>query len=356
MVERISEDLMELVSGIPEPDEVVRAEAQARLDGKTKPRGSLGRLEDLACSIAAIRGTPDLGALSPAIVLAAGDHGIAEEGVSAYPQEVTSQMLLNFASGGAAICVLAREASAKLVVIDAGTAVPVEHPDIRSHRIGPGTANSTRGPAMSRDQALESIAIGVDVAQELISEGCTLIGLGEMGIANSASAAALCAALLPAAPEQVCGRGTGVDDEGLARKVDAVRRALAANAIDPSDGLAALAAVGGFEIGVLVGVVLGCAGARTPVVLDGFITGAAALVAARIAPASTGSMIAAHRSPEPGHRLVLSTLALEPLLDLEMRLGEGSGAALAIPLVRAAAAVLSDMATFEQAGVTDAGA
>jgi len=345
----------DVVAKIAEPDENVRRSTQELLDGKTKPRRSLGRIEDLACQIAAIRATTEPGVLAPAVVLAAGDHGIAEEGVSAYPQEVTGQMLLNFASGGAAICVLAAQAGARLVVVDAGTASDVAHPDIRDRRVGHGTANSTRGPAMSAAEATRSLEIGIELVDELVAEGIGVIGIGEMGIANSTSAAAVCAALLPADPEQVCGRGTGIDDDGLARKVDAVARALQANPTR-GEGSATLAGVGGFEIGVLAGVILGAASRRVPVVLDGFITGAAALIAARIAPACVGSMIASHRSTEPGHRLVLAELGLEPLLQLDLRLGEGSGAALALPLVASSLAILSDMATFDQAGVTDAGA
>jgi nicotinate-nucleotide--dimethylbenzimidazole phosphoribosyltransferase len=347
---------LDMLARIRVPDPAVEAAAREILDRKTKPRGSLGRLEDLACRIAAIRGTTTPGAPVAAIVLAAGDHGIAAEGVSAYPQEVTGQMLLNFAAGGAAICVLARQAGARLLVVDAGIATPVDHPDVRDLRIGAGTRNATYEPAMTRAEVLAAIEAGVTVADELAAEGVTLIGLGEMGIANSTSAAALCAALLPAEPADVCGRGTGVDDDGLARKVDAVARALVANPVDPGDPLGTLAAFGGFETALLAGVTLGAAVSGVPVVLDGFITGAAALAAARIAPDVRESLIASHRSPEPGHALVLNDLGLRPLLSLDMRLGEGSGAALAIPLVRSAVAILEEMATFDQAGVTDAGA
>jgi len=345
-----------LLARIQLPDDSIRAATQDVLDRKTKPRRSLGKLEDLACRISAIRGTTQPGMLSPTMVLAAGDHGIAEEGVSAYPQEVTGQMLLNFASGGAAICVLAREAGARLVVVDAGTVAPIEHPAIRDCRVGPGTRNSTKGPAMSREEAVRAVEHGVTIAAELAGEGAGIIGLGDMGIASTASASALCAALLPAEPADVCGHGTGVNEEGLARKVDAVGRAVRANAVDGGDGLEALAGVGGFEIGLLAGVALGCAANRVPVLVDGFITGAAALVAARIAPVAADYMIASHLSQEPGHRLVLDDLVLDPLLQLDMRLGEGTGAALAMPLVRASLAILADMATFDDAGVTDTGA
>ncbi len=336
-------------------DEATRTAAQQAFDAKTKPRGSLGRLEELAARVAAIRGVALPPRLNAAIVVAAADHGVATEGVSAYPQEVTAQMLANFAAGGAAINVLAREVGAALVVVDAGVAVPFSHPDVRSVRFGAGTANATTGPAMTRAQTLDALDAGVRIAEELSAKGFGIVGVGEMGIGNTTSAAALCACLLPAEPARVSGRGTGLDDAGLARKIAAVSRALEANALDPDDPVGVLAALGGFEIALLVGVILGGAAEHLPVVLDGFITGAAALVAGRLAPASIDAMIAAHRSPEPGHALVLAALGLEPLLDLNMRLGEASGAALALPLIASAVALLADMATFADAGVTDAG-
>lgn len=331
-------------------------EAQRELDRKTKPRGSLGELETLICRIASVRGTAKVGKLRAALVLAAGDHGVAAEGVSAYPQEVTRQMLANFAAEGAAVNVLAREVDARLVVIDAGITTPTRHPAIRPLRLGAGTANFTEGPAMSRDRALAGLEAGVAITEELAGEDFSLLAVGDMGIGNTTAASALCAALLPAAPEAVCGRGTGIDDAQLVRKIEVVQRGLERNRSDTADPVGALAALGGFEIAVLAGVCLGAAARSIPVVLDGFVTGAAALVAARLEPIAAESMIASHRSPEPGHALVLADLGLRPLLDLGLRLGEGSGAALALPIVHAALALLADMATFEAAGVTDAGA
>jgi nicotinate-nucleotide--dimethylbenzimidazole phosphoribosyltransferase len=313
------------------------AEARRRLDAKTKPQGSLGRIEDLAVRIAGIRGDPSPGRLRAAIVLAAADHGVAARGVSAYPQEVTRQMLANFEAGGAAICVLARLAGAELRVFDLG--------------VGAGTEDITVGPAMSRERAEECVARGSAVADELAADGIGIVALAEMGIGNSTSASALAAALLGFDPTLVTGRGTGVDDAGLARKVDAVRRALAVNRVD--DALGTLAALGGFEIAFLAGVATGAAQRGLVVLLDGFITGAAALVAERLSPGTRAAMVAAHLSPEPGHRLVLEALELEPLLDLRLRLGEGSGAALALPLLQAALAILDEMATFESAGVSN---
>ena len=337
------------------PDESVRAHAQAAMDGKVKPRGSLGRLETLAATLAAIRGVADPGPLEPAIVLAAADHGYAEEGVSAYPQEVTRQMLASFAAGGSAVCVLARQAGARLVVCDAGVVEALGDAAVRELRIGPGTRNATREPAMTREQAEQSISAGLELARELARDGVGIIALGEMGIANTTAASALAAAFTGASPALVCGRGTGIDDAGLATKVDVVERALALHRPDVTDALGVLAAVGGFEIGLLAGVTLGAASERIPIVLDGFIATSAALVATVLAPAVTGSLIAGHRSIEPGHRILLERLGLEPLLDLELRLGEGSGAALALPLCAAALAILREMASFRSAGVTDTG-
>ncbi|MGH2933467.1 MAG: nicotinate-nucleotide--dimethylbenzimidazole phosphoribosyltransferase [Gaiellaceae bacterium] len=322
-------------------------DARHAYDAKTKPRGSLGRLEDLGCRLAGILGrVPER--LDAAIVVAAGDHGVAAEGVSAYPQEVTAQMVANFAAGGAAINVLARRAGARLVVVDAGTAVPFSHELVRPVRIGAGTANMTLGPAMTAEQVERALVAGADLVDEL--DGVDVVCLGEMGIANTTSASALTAAFLDVEPERVCGRGTGIDDDGVSRKAAVVRRALEVNrGVDP------LTALGGFELAFLAGVALGCERRRKAILLDGFITGAAALAAARISPSAVGAMIASHRSSEPGHALLLEALGLEPLLDLGLRLGEGSGAALALPLLHAAVAILAEMATFADAGVTDAG-
>ena len=343
-----------LIERIPLVDEAAYAAAQDAYDGKTKPRGSLGRLEALGCRIAAIRGAVPA-TLEAAVVVAAADHGVAAEGVSAYPQEVTAQMVLNFAAGGAAINVLARQAGARLIVVDAGVVVPVEHELVRPLRLGPGTANIAVGPAMTVGLATLGIESGVRLAEELADEGVDVVALGEMGIGNTTSASALAARLLGVEPALVCGRGTGLDDEGVSRKIATVERALAVNTAGAGDPLAVLAELGGFEIAVLAGVALGCAARNAVVVLDGFITGAAALVAVALAPDAAGAMIASHRSPEPGHRLILDRLGLEPVLDLGLRLGEGSGAALALPLLRASIAVLNEMATFGDAGVTDAG-
>jgi nicotinate-nucleotide--dimethylbenzimidazole phosphoribosyltransferase len=315
-------------------------EVRAAWDAKTKPRGSLGRLEDLAVLVAEIRGTATPGRLRAVVVVAAADHGVAAQGVSAYPSEVTAQMLANFEGGGAAVCVLARLAGAALRVFDLG--------------VGEGTDDMTVGPAMSPERARACLEEGRRAAAHLATDGFGIVALGEMGIGNTTSASAIAAALLGVEPAAVCGRGTGLDDEGVRRKAEVVARALEGKEL--GGGEAVLAAVGGFEIGFLAGLILGAVEERLVILLDGFITGAAALVAARIDPRARDVLIAAHRSPEPGHALVLEALGLEPLLDLQMRLGEASGAALALPLVDASLALLDEMATFESAGVTDAGA
>jgi nicotinate-nucleotide--dimethylbenzimidazole phosphoribosyltransferase len=337
------------LAAIEPPDPAIRVAAEAELDAKTKPRGSLGRLEELAVQIAQIRGSVRPGPLQAAIVVAAADHGVAAEGVSAYPQEVTAQMVANFSSGGAAVSVLARQAGAKLMVVDAG--------------VGAGTANLAEGPAMSGEQALEKVNEGIELAGELAESGIGIVALGEMGIGNTTAASALSTALLGVDPECVVGPGTGLDAAGVAHKIEVVRRALTVNQprlgengeLPRPSPLATLAAVGGFEIALLCGVALGAAAKRMVVLVDGFISAVAVLVAYRLQPELGGYLVAAHFSPEPGHRLLLAELGLEPLLDLGLRLGEGSGAALALPLAHAAVAILEEMATFEGAGVSDAG-
>jgi nicotinate-nucleotide--dimethylbenzimidazole phosphoribosyltransferase len=349
------QELAATIASIPGPDGAAARAACSKLDAKTKPRGSLGRLEQIARRVAAIRGTAELAPLPAAIVVAAADHGVAAEAVSAYPADVTVQMVGNFARGGAAINVLAAQAGAQLVVVDAGTAQPCGEDGVRSMRIGPGTANLAVERAMSRAQALAAVAAGIEMAGQLAADGIGIVGLGEMGIANSTAAAAIVAALLDRDAREVCGRGTGIDDRALAHKVGVVRAALRRHALDRDDPIDVLSAVGGFEIGVLAGVALGAAAERAVVLLDGLIATAAALLAARLAPPAAAAMIAAHRSPEPGHALALDALALEPLLDLGLRLGEGTGAALALPIVQASLAIVADMATFAEAGVADAG-
>jgi nicotinate-nucleotide--dimethylbenzimidazole phosphoribosyltransferase len=340
------------IDGLVVPEPALASAARAALDGKTKPPGSLGRLEDLAVRIACVRGTVEPPPLAPVLVVAAGDHGIAREGVSAYPQVVTGQMLGAFAAGGAAVAVLCRAAGARLVVVDAGVVSPPVVPGVLDLSLGSGTANPLDEPAMERSVALEGLVRGCELGRRLVADGAGVVALGEMGIGNTTVAAALACGLLGCRPVDACGRGTGLDDEALARKVDVVERVLAARRPEADDPLGTLAAVGGFELAVLAGVALGAARGRAVVLVDGYISTVAALVAARLAPALEPYLVAAHRSPEPGHALVLEELGLEPLLELELRLGEGSGAALALPLLTAARAILVEMATFDQAGVS----
>lgn len=334
------------------PDPAAGEAARRRLDELTKPPGSLGRLEELAVRLSLIQGrAPSVE--RPVIFTFAADHGVTAEGVSAYPSVVTAQMVENFLRGGAAINVLARQAGARVVVADFGVAAPVaDHPGLVRCPFGLGTANFTRGPAMDRDTAVAALETGARLAAEAVEAGADLVATGEMGIGNTTSASAIVAALLGATPEEVTGRGTGVDDATWRNKVQVVRRALAVNTPDPGDPLDVLAKLGGFEIAGLVGVILEGAARRVPVALDGFIAGAAALVAVALAPAARHALLGAHRSAEPGHARVLAHLALEPYLDLGMRLGEGTGAALFIHLARAAARLYHEMATFKSAGVS----
>jgi nicotinate-nucleotide--dimethylbenzimidazole phosphoribosyltransferase len=351
-----AEQLAALCARIAPVDRSAAARTQARLDDKTKPRRSLGRLEELACQVAAIRGTDQPVAGPKAVVVMAADHGVAEEGVSAYPQAVTAQMVLNFARGGAAINVLARQAGAEVVVVDVGVKGELPPlPQVRSCRVAPGTRNFTREPAMTRAEALQAIGVGARIAGELAASGVTLIGVGEMGIGNTTAASALTSAFTGAPVDEVTGRGTGIDDAGWQRKLGAIRRGLARHVPAAADPLATLAALGGFEIAGLAGVVLGAAAARVPVVLDGFIASVAALAAVRFCPRVATYLVPSHRSVEVGHRIVLQALELRPLFDLDMRLGEGTCAALAMNLIDASLRVLAEMATFSQAGVSDSG-
>jgi len=325
--------------------------AQAHLDTLTKPPGSLGRLEELAARLVALRGAPPR-VERPVIFTFAADHGVVAEGVSAYPQSVTAQMVENFLRGGAAVNVLAREVGARVVVADFGVATPpTATTELVVRRIAGGTQNMAVGPAMTREQALAAIEHGAALAEDAIAGGADLLATGEMGIGNTTAASAITAAITGEPAEAVSGRGTGVDDAGWQRKVAVVRRALLVNRPDPADGLDVLAKLGGFEIAGLVGVILAGAGRRVPVALDGFIAGAAAQVAAALAPDARHAMFASHRSSEPGHTLALRHLGLVPYLDLGLRLGEGTGAALFVHLVRAAGAIYSGMATFKSAGV-----
>jgi nicotinate-nucleotide--dimethylbenzimidazole phosphoribosyltransferase len=342
---------------IPPLDKGAMAAARARQDTLTKPRGSLGRLESLSIQLAGILGHAQPQLHHKVIITMAGDHGVVAEGVSAYPQEVTPQMVLNFLRGGAAINVLARHVGTRVVVVDVGVADTLTpHPNLINAKIASGTANMTLGPAMTRDQAVQAIQAGIDVVNNELVRGLDILGIGEMGIGNTTPSAAIAAALTGYPPSEIVGRGTGVDDAGLARKIDTVERALQTNHPHSADALDVLAKVGGFEIGGMVGAMLAAAAHRRPTMIDGFISTAAAMIAVTLAPQMRPYLIASHRSQERGHGLMLDWLKMEPLLDLDLRLGEGSGAALGISLAEAACKILNEMATFAQAGVSDRGA
>lgn len=345
-----------LTGRISRLDEAAMAAARERQAHLTKPPGSLGRLEAIAVHLAGIQSTVQPRAARSAVIVAAGDHGITEEGVSAYPSAVTAQMVANFLAGGAAINAIAGVAGARLVVADFGVAADLDpHPALVAAKVARGTANFARGPAMTRDQAAAAVQAGARIVATEHERGLDLLALGEMGIGNTTAAAALTAALTGTPPAAVTGRGTGLDDAALAHKVKVVEAALARHRLTRDDPFAALVAVGGFEIAGLVGAILEAAARRVAVVLDGFITGAAALVAVGMAPATRGFLVASHRSVEPGHGILLDALGLDPLFDLQLRLGEGSGAALALPLIAAAVAAHNQMATFAEAGVSGRG-
>ena len=328
--------------------------AESRQGVLTKPPGSLGRLESLSIQLAGIFGQPIPQVNGKAVIVCAGDHGVASEGVSAYPAEVTPQMVFNFLAGGAAINALARHAGADITVIDAGVAVDLEpQPGLTIAKVGYGAANIATGPAMSRDDAIRCLEIGINAANASADAGANLIAGGDMGIGNTTPSAAITAAITGADVATVTGRGTGVDDEALEGKIATIRRALDVNEPDGEDGLDVLTKVGGYEIGVLAGVMLGAAARNCAVIVDGFISGAAALVAWRLCPEIAQRYIAAHRSVEPGHNVGLQAMGLSPLLNMDMRLGEGTGAALAMHIVEASAKILSEMATFAEAGVSD---
>lgn len=346
--------LADTIASIPVPDDSWGERAWARLDSLTKPPRSLGVLEDIAQRLAVLQQTETPSVPRKAIVLMAGDHGVTAQGVSPYPSEVTAQMVANFATGGAAINQLAAHAGAKVVVVDVGVAGPLPvTTGVVQARVADGTADMSQGPAMTHEQALAAIRVGIEQVAALAAEGLDLVGTGDMGIGNTTASAALTSVLAGVAPSDVVGPGTGLDTAGVFHKAEVIRNAIAVNAPDSEDALDVLEKVGGLEIAGLAGVVIGAASLGIPVVSDGYISGAATLVALRLAPAVRPWVFASHRSAEPGHAVVLDALGLRPVLQLDMRLGEGTGAALAMEIMDAACAVMSGMATFEQAGVSD---
>jgi nicotinate-nucleotide--dimethylbenzimidazole phosphoribosyltransferase len=307
-------ELEKTIAAVKDLDHDAMKQAAARQDQLTKPQGSLGVLEELSIRLAGIQGDPMPRITRKVIVVMAGDHGVVAEGVSAFPQEVTPQMVANFAAGGAGINVLARHAGAEVRVVDMGVAADTDNPMVLNRKIRQGTANMVEGPAMSRKEAVAAVEAGIGVAEDEIAAGADLLGTGDMGIGNTTPSSAILAVFSGVSAEQATGRGTGIDNGALNVKREVIRRAIETNRPDPKDGLDVLAKVGGLEIGGLAGVILGAAAARVPVVIDGFISGAAALVAASLCPRAKDYMIASHVSVEPGHKLILEELGLKPML------------------------------------------
>jgi len=351
-------DLLErTIRSISRQDQEARAAAKAHLDQLIMPHWALGRLMDLALDLAGMTGSLQPRVARKTIVTMAGDHGVVAEGVSKYPQEVTAQMVLGFVSGRAGINALSRLNDAQVVVVDMGVAADLSSlataGKIVSKRVAGSTQNMAAGPAMSREQAIQAVEAGIEVVEEL-DETVDVFGTGDMGIGNTTPSAAIASAIIGAPVAEVTGRGTGIDDQQLEQKIAVIQRALEKNTPDPKDGLDVLSKVGGFEIGGIAGLILATAARRKPILVDGFISTAGALIAHALAPAAADYIVAAHRSTENGHVLMQKHLGKEPLLDLGMRLGEGTGAALAMNLVEAAVRILTDVATFEEASVSKA--
>jgi nicotinate-nucleotide--dimethylbenzimidazole phosphoribosyltransferase len=346
--------LEEIIANIQPLDEAAMRAARARQDTLTKPRGSLGRLEELSIQLAGIKADPFPSVKRKAILVMAADHGVAQEGVSAYPSDVTAQMVLNFLRGGAAINVLARQAEARVTVVDIGVAADFKSvPGLVGHKIRYGTRNLAQGPAMTREEAKQALQVGVDVFNDEVARGLDMVATGDMGIGNTTPSSAIVAAMTGFSVAQVVGRGTGIDDQGLERKIRVIEQALAVNQPNREDPMDVLHKVGGLEIAGLAGVMIAAASGRIPVVVDGFISTAAAMIAVALAPRVRDYLISAHQSVEIGHREMLKYLNLNPLLDLNLRLGEGTGAVLAFHLIEASARILCEMATFDEAGVSD---
>ncbi len=345
-------EIERIIEGISDLDAKSMMEAQIRQNELTKPPGSLGVLEQISIRLAGMQGTPMPEIGKKVVIVMAADHGITEEGVSAFPSDVTAQMVYNFTDGGAAVNVLARLAEAEVIAVDIGVKHEIKTQGVIQKKIRPGTANMARGAAMTHTQAKDAVLVGAEVAGRAIEKGASLVATGDMGIGNTSASSAIISSLGDIELEAVVGRGTGIDDEGLKRKLAAIKLSLEHNRPDKNDPLDVLHKVGGLEIAGLAGVILECARRRTPVIIDGFISSAAALVASKMAPKAINYMIASHMSVEKGHSRALSEIGLSPMLNMNMRLGEGTGAVLTMTVVEAAAKLLSEMATFEQAGVS----
>lgn len=345
--------IQSVLSQIKPIDAELLQQAQLRLDNKTKPPGSLGRLEEFARRMAAISGTQEPDMSKKVIFTFAGDHGIVEEGVSLYPSEVTPQMVFNFLAGGAGVNVLARHSGAEVRVVDVGVNYDFgDTPGMIHAKVARGTKNFAKEAAMSRDEMLASVKVGIDLADRCKVEGVALIGTGEMGIGNTTPSSAIVAAITGVAVRELTGRGTGIGDAALENKIRVIEQGLALNRPDRNDPLDVLAKVGGLEIAAIAGLVLGCAANAIPVVIDGFISTAGALIASELHPNVRDYIFAAHSSVEIGHRTVMERIGVRPILDLDFRLGEGTGAALAMGLIEAGVKIMKEMATFEQAGVS----
>jgi nicotinate-nucleotide--dimethylbenzimidazole phosphoribosyltransferase len=346
--------LAETLAAIQPVDPLLLEKAQEKLDNKTKPLGSLGRLEEFARRFAAISGNLEPDTTKKIIYTFAGDHGVTEEGISAFPREVTSQMVLNFLSGGAGVNVLARHCGIEVRVVDVGVDSEFGHlPGLIRKKVARGTRNFTKGPAMERGEALAAIKVGIELAGLAKDEVVAMVGTGDMGIGNTTPSSAIIAAISGMPVWEVTHRGTGISECALANKIRVIELGLAMNRPDPNDPLDVLTKVGGLEIAAIAGLVLGCAANRIPVVIDGFISTAGALIAAELHPHVKDYTFAAHQSVEIGHRFMLERIGLEPILDLHLRLGEGTGAALAMGLIEAGVKILKEMATFQEAGVAE---
>jgi nicotinate-nucleotide--dimethylbenzimidazole phosphoribosyltransferase len=351
--------LNDTLNRIEKIDHSLLEKTQKRLDNLTKPKASLGRLEELAKQIVGItkNQTPQL--KYKVIFTLAADHGVTEEGVSAYPKEVTAQMVYNFLKGGAGINVLARHIGARLIIVDMGVAEDIKYQKLniknfRDKKINYGTKNMTKGPAMTKDEAIKSIEAGIEVVEEETkSSGIDIVGIGEMGIGNTTASSAITSVITGKCVEEVTDRGTGIDNKTLTHKIEVIKKAISINKPDAKDVIDVLSKVGGFEIGGLVGIILASASKRIPVVIDGFICGAAALIAYRLKPELKDYMIASHCSQEKGHKVILDYIGLKPILDLDLRLGEGTGSALGINIIEASIKILTQMATFKDAGVSE---
>ncbi len=344
--------LDEIVEKIKPLSEELMTKARERQNNLIKPPGSLGLLENFSIRLAGIKGEIPAEIGKKLVILCAGDHGVVEEGVSAYPQKVTAQMLKNFVSGKAAINVLARQVGAEVLVVNAGVKEKIKHPIIIDRPVKSGAGNIVKGPAMSRQEAIRAIEIGIEVAEEAIKNGAGIIATGDMGIGNTTPSTAIISVLTETPPNLITGRGAGLDDSRLKKKAEVIKKAIEVNQPNKNDPIDVLAKIGGFEIGALTGVVLAAAAHRIPVVIDGLISTAATLLAVEIAPLACGYIFSSHLSEEPGHQIALKKLGLEPYLLLKMRLGEGTGAVLGAFIIEAALRIFNEMATFEEAGVS----